>query len=76
MTPISKDNWLLVHETLSMMAYVGEELTSFRDEKAILKSGTPPHKPSSSGRIYTTLGEYFPHVFGLKWIEIKEPIND
>ena len=44
-----------------------------RDEKAFeLSGGMPPHKPSSSGRVYGTWangqsGEYFPHVFKLSW---------
>ena len=47
-----------------------------RDEKSFeLSGGMPPHKPSSSGRVYGTWangksGEYFPHVFNLRWVMI------
>tara|TARA_B100000795_G_C22490671_1_gene320134 strand:+ start:330 stop:575 length:246 start_codon:yes stop_codon:yes gene_type:complete len=47
-----------------------------RDEKSFeLSGGMPPHKPSSSGRVYGTWangqsGEYFPHVFNLRWVEM------
>jgi hypothetical protein len=30
--------------------------------------GTPPHKPSSTGRVFTGSGrEYFPSVFNMTW---------
>ena len=37
--------------------------------------GRPPHKPSSTGRIYMRegsmsgrFGDFFPHVFGCEWL--------
>ncbi len=46
-------------------------------ETVVLVGGAPPHKASSSGRVYVTLTapdgadgdhrEYFPHVYGLRW---------
>ena len=55
----------------------GDVLTSFSGEKARFISGTPPHKPGSSGRVYveeiemTGKGrrEYFPTVYALEWVE-------
>ena len=40
----------------------------------IIRGGQPPHKPSSTGRVYGEWengisGEYFPTVFNLKWVE-------
>jgi len=41
-----------------------------------ITGGTPPHKASSSGRIWTrdsmgSCGEYFPHAFGLRWDVVR-----
>ena len=33
----------------------------------ILLSGEPPHKPSSTGRVTTDQGTFYPSVIGLKW---------
>ena len=43
---------------------MGQIVTSFRGEEAFYAGGTPPHKPSSTGRI--TVGDRHPgkpHVF-------------
>lgn len=55
----------------------GEEMTvgqQFEDEREnrvlLLEGGRAPQKPSSSGRVYVSGGEYFPHVFGFKWVEV------
>lgn len=47
----------------------GDTVTSFRGEPATVISMTPPHKPGSTGRVYTTLGEHFPGVYDLKWVQ-------
>ena len=51
---------------------MGETLTSFRGEKAILAGGSEPHKPGSTGRVYVKgrmiSGEFFPSVFNCEWI--------
>ena len=49
---------------------VGDEIVSSSGVD-ILEFGRAPHKPSSSGMVYTKSGAtYYPHVFGLKWEEI------
>jgi hypothetical protein len=43
--------------------------TSFRGESAIIQGGRPPEHAGSTGRVYTREGlEYFPSVFGLRWV--------
>lgn len=54
----------------------GSLLTDFRGDHAILVSATPPHKPSSTGRVYVRsanpgenwTAEYYPSVYDLKWV--------
>lgn len=52
---------------------VGDIVTDFRGDEAVILGGTPPHKPSSTGRVYVRStegdwsGEYFPSVYNLKW---------
>lgn len=49
----------------------GQTLRDFRGEHAAIVGGRAPHKPGSTGRIYTEHGhELFPGVFGCTW----EPI--
>lgn len=57
-------------------AVVGQKVVSFRGEKAKLISWTPPHKPSSTGRVYIKFEdgnqqEYFPSVIGGEFKEDK-----
>lgn len=73
---ISKDGWNLVWQASNGDAEKGEVITCFRGEHYILMGGNPPHKPSSTGRVWVKdyddpsyTQEYFPSVFGLKWIE-------
>lgn len=42
-------------------------LLDFKGESAILRGGSAPHKPGSTGRIETDRGEFYPSVFGLVW---------
>ena len=65
--------WVLDHEN-GKSTKQGETLTSFRGTTATLLGGTPPHKPSSTGRVYVrdangNCQEFFPSVFNLKWIK-------
>lgn len=41
-----------------------------RDEDTLIEGGAAPHKPSSSGRVYTEAGQYFPHVYDLEWVAL------
>lgn len=46
----------------------GEILEDFRGDQARILGGQAPHKPSSTGQIYTSAGNYYPSVFGCKWV--------
>jgi len=73
---ISKKGYKLVHQ-LTQKDVWHNELVQDRDgQNYVVKGGVPPHKPSSSGRIWvaditnTHNREYFPSVCGLKWIQV------
>jgi hypothetical protein len=51
----------------------GQQYPDFRGEMHTITGGMPPHKPSSSGRIYTERGEYFPGVFNAEWVDASAP---
>jgi hypothetical protein len=58
---------------------VGTIVRSFRGEVATVHGITRPHKPASTGRVYVrfsddegTMGEYFPSVFGLTWVDRED----
>ena len=56
-------------------AQYGKQYPDFRGELCILVDARPPHKASSTGRVYVksafdaTPREYFPGVIGMKWVE-------
>lgn len=58
---------LEVHLPLERYFNGAKETTTITDARA-------PHKPSSTGRIYTHDGrEYYPSVVGLRWIPASRP---
>ena len=68
---ITHDNWTLQHADGTPVC-VGETLTTHRDETYVIEGGRPPHKPSSTGRVWVEGGgEFFPTVFNIKWVEKK-----
>lgn len=80
---VSEGNWTLwlVNETdgsLIREAIVGETYTTKDGAKMLLVSGTPPHKPGSTGRVYVKEinspfrfndREFFPNVISMKWVK-------
>ena len=54
---------------------IGETIFNRHGIRHTLKGGSPPHKPSSTGRVYVQRNgdksqrEYFPQVFHLIWRE-------
>ncbi len=46
---------------------VGEILEDFRGDQCRVTGGQAPHKPSSTGKIYTDAGHYYPSVFNCAW---------
>ena len=73
---ISKQGWILVNANNERV--VEKELVTTKDgENWIVEGGVPPHKPSSTGRVWVSLlsnpkhnRDFFPTVFNLKWQEI------
>jgi hypothetical protein len=61
---ITVDNWILVHAETDRPVKQGEKIGDFH-----IEGGRPPHKPSSTGRVWVKeySQEYFPTVFKLKW---------
>jgi hypothetical protein len=58
----------LTHKSTGLPVKVGDDLTDFRGDPAKVSSIEEPHKPSSTGRIYTVAGgSYFPSVFDCVW---------
>lgn len=45
----------------------GEILEDFRGDHYRVTGGQAPHKPSSTGQIYTDGGNYYPTVFNCQW---------
>ena len=63
--------WLLIDEVTQKSVERGQVLTDFRGEKEMVRGGTAPHKSNSTGRIRMAPGsEYFPGVYGCKWIKL------
>ena len=70
MTIIEKRGWTLIHKASLRPIKVGEPLPDFRGDVEHITDGDPPHKPSSTGRVYTMgNNSYFPGVFNLKWVQ-------
>lgn len=66
---IKKDGWTLVYERTGKPVTEGDVVLDFRGEADTIKGGRPPHKPSSSGFVWTQDGrECYPSVFDLKWV--------
>lgn len=57
----------LIHDETGEPVSIHDTLTTSRGEAYRVTGGAAPHKPSSTGRVYTTGGEYFPSVFGCTW---------
>ena len=69
--PMTSGNWRLVHADTNKPVMVGEQVVSDNGLKLKVLFGRPPRHSSSSGHVwednYGT--EYYPSVFGLKWVE-------
>lgn len=70
MQHVERNGWILVRSDSKAPVLLGDILTDFRGHTAALTGGRPPHKPSSTGRVYVKPGlEFFPSVFGLEWLK-------
>lgn len=63
--------WMLVYTDTGLLndvVEVGDIVTSFRGERAMVVGGTPPRHAGSTGRIAVDNGgEFYPSVFNCKW---------
>jgi len=71
----------LVDEETGKEVKLPYKTKDFRGDPITVKGFTEPHKPSSSGRIQTDQGEYFPGVAGVKIIghrydDANESVNE
>ena len=64
-------NWQLIDANNNPVT-VGDVIVSFRGEQATLKGCSPPQHAGSTGRVYAGGGEYYPSVYGLKWVSITD----
>ena len=63
--------WLLIDAVTQISVKRGQVLADFRGDKQMVGHGTPPHKAGSTGRIYMTPGrEFYPSVYGCKWVRL------
>lgn len=72
--PATREDWELHDSDTGELILPGDVVEFFRTgEQAEVTGGRPPHKVSSTGRVYvkpigsTDIREYFPSVFNLKW---------
>jgi hypothetical protein len=69
---VENKGWKLVDRTTRVQCRIGDTVTDFRGDTAVLAGGSPPHKPSSSGFAYTQGNrELYVGVFGLEWVKDK-----
>jgi hypothetical protein len=66
---MTKNGWILVDEKTNVPVKMNQMIVSFRGEEMKLLGGSPPYKPSSTGKVWVENGEYYPGVFNLKWVE-------
>jgi len=65
----------LVHKDTHIEVEIGEEVTDFQGDKAIVTGSEEPRHSASTGRVYVRPVDadytqvYYPSVFDLKWIE-------
>lgn len=75
--PATMENWKLIDLGSGEPVPVGEILRSAVGDEYVFTGGRPPHKPSSTGRVYVKeveVGreqEYFPSVFNCEWRYVK-----
>ena len=72
---MDKYNWALVDQQ-DKIIMKGDIVRSFRGDTDTVISGRPPNKSSSSGFVNTTGGEYYAHVYGLKWVKVWDTVEE
>lgn len=67
-------DWKLVHKDTGIECDKGDIVSDFRMNDAVVMGGQPPHKISSTGKVFVKrtgfemTDTYYPSVFNLKWV--------
>lgn len=64
---IQQDGWTLYKKGSDLVMYSLDAVYDFRGDADVLLGGDPPHKPESTGRVYTEGGSCYPSVYDLEW---------
>lgn len=75
LSEIRTGGWVLMDKD-GKPVLTGIEYTSFRGDKYQIAGGAPPHKPSSTGKVWayekgsrlTDFRELYPTVFNMRWV--------
>lgn len=59
----------LVFKGTAIPVLMGDKVTCFRGEQAVVTGWAEPRHSGSTGRVYTSDGEYYPSVYNLEWVE-------
>jgi hypothetical protein len=77
---VRAEHWHLIDTETGRRVYVGDKFFTRDGDEVILRGGTPPHKPSSTGRVHCyeparDLDHYwFPSVLDLTWVEVEDDV--
>ncbi len=66
--PIEQSGWRLMTESGEPVV-MGQSARTFRGEKCTIKGGTPPLHAGSTGHVESSLGQFYPGVFNMKWAQ-------
>lgn len=66
--------WVLCWDSdLAEPVLKGSTAISYRGHAAVIIGGRAPHKPGSTGKVWTADGrEYYPGVFDMKWVDRRK----
>ena len=64
----------LIHSATQKEMRFGDLVETFRGERGVLQGFTPPHKPSSTGKVYVLVdgsnfqNQWYPSVIGCEFV--------
>lgn len=62
--------WVLVDRDTGDPVWKNAKAYDFRGDSDTIIGGRAPHKPGSTGKVWTADGrEYYPGVFDMKWVD-------
>ncbi len=65
--------WELRHKDSNERVAKGVTALDFRGNSDVIVGGSAPHKPGSTGRVWTADNRvYYPSVFGMRWVLTTE----